>query len=186
MIYAGAVPESEDLSQAVCRRLGSEGETRSPAAHDLVLVAILNRPRDLEIARTLGWYRIPLGTAPRTVRVDWLAFYLPAAFNAQRWSVRYLAEVRGIELLTRRELLYLEADHPRAALPYYKLQLGPLLELDPPIPARGWRRFSFLYTTGNRLYTALDLNQLRVPASRDRERLWRMLRDRAGTVQAAA
>ncbi|HEY4667079.1 MAG TPA: hypothetical protein VIH26_07235 [Anaerolineales bacterium] len=182
MIYAGEVQEREDLSHPIRRQLEAESETRSPAEHDLVLVAILNRPRDLEIARTLGWYRIPLGTAPRTVRVDWLAFYLPSAFGEQRWSVRYLAEVRGIELLTRRELLYLEADHPRAAHPYYKLQLGPLLELDPPIPSRSWRRFSFLYTTGDRLFTAVDLTQLRVPASRARERLWRMLRERTGFV----
>lgn len=174
------------MSQTVRRRLEPGGGLPSPAPDDLVLVAILNRPRDLEIARTLGWYRIPLGTAPRTVRVDWLALYLPAAFDGQRWSVRYLAAVRGIELLTRRELLYLETDHPRAAHPYYKLQLGPLMELDPPIPSRGWRRFSFLYTTGDRLYTATDLTQLRVPASRAREQLWRMLRDRAGFIQAAA
>lgn len=180
MIYAGEVQERADPSHTIRRQRGAQSETRSPAEHDLVLVAILNRPRDLEIARTLGWYRIPLGTAPRTVRVDWLAFYLPSAFGEQRWSVRYLAEVRGIELLTRRELLYLEADHPRAAHPYYKLQLGPLLELDPPIPSRGWRRFSFLYTTGDRLFTAVDLTQLRVPASRARERLWRMLRERTG------
>ena len=186
MIYTGEMQERKGPLQAIRRHLGSEGDTRSPSEHDLVLVAILNRPRDLEIARTLGWYRIPLGTAPRTVRVDWLAFYLPAAFDGQRWSVRYLAEVRGIELLTRRELLYLEADHPRAAHPYYKLQLGPLLELDPPILSRSWRRFSFLYTTGDRLLTAVDLTQLRVPPSRARERLWRMLRDRAGFVPAAA
>ena len=186
MIYPREVQDRQDLSQVVRRHLGSEGESRIPAEQDLVLVAILNRPRDLEIARTLGWYRIPLGTAPRTVRVDWLAFYLPSAFGEQRWSVRYLAEVRGIELLTRRELLYLEADHPRAAHPYYKLQLGPLMELEPPIPSRSWRRFSFLYTTGDRLYRAADLTELRVPASRAREQLWRMLRDRAGFVQAAA
>ena len=41
---------------------------------DLVLVAVLNNKRDLEIARVLGWYRIPLKTAPKTVGVDWLAF----------------------------------------------------------------------------------------------------------------
>ncbi|HJX41514.1 MAG TPA: hypothetical protein VJ345_08630, partial [Anaerolineales bacterium] len=67
---------------------------------DLVLVAILNAPRDLEIARLLGWYRIPVQTAPKTVRVDWLAFYLPGSFGEQRWSVRYLARVRGHELAT--------------------------------------------------------------------------------------
>ncbi len=174
------------MSHAIRRHLESEGAVRSLSEDDLVLVAILNQPRDLEIARTLGWYRIPLGTAPRTVRVDWLAFYLPAAFEGQRWSVRYLAEVRGVELMARRELLYLETDHPRAAHPYYKLQLGPLMELEPPIPSRGWRRFSFLYTTGDRLYTATDLSQLKVPASRARERLWRMLRDRAGLVGSGA
>ncbi len=69
-----------------------------PGAEDLVLVAILNTPRDLEIAQTLGWYRIPLVTAPKTVRVDWLAFYLPASFGEHRWSVSYLTEVRGYEL----------------------------------------------------------------------------------------
>jgi hypothetical protein len=164
--------------------LEPEGGARSPAEDELVLVAILNRPRDLEIARTLGWYRIPLGTAPRTVRADWVAFYLPGAFQGERWSVRYLAEVRGIELTTRRELLYLEADHPRAAHPYYKVQLGPLLELVPPIPSLRWRRFSFLYTTGERLYSARDLTELTVPPSRARARLWRMLRERAGIAAA--
>jgi len=50
-------------------------------ADDLVLVAILPKPRDLEIARVLGWYRIPLATAPKTIRVDWIAFYQTAARN---------------------------------------------------------------------------------------------------------
>ncbi len=31
---------------------------------ELILVCVLPRPRDLEIARLLGWYRIPLRTAP--------------------------------------------------------------------------------------------------------------------------
>lgn len=145
---------------------------------DLVLVAILKRPRDLEIARALGWYRIPLGTAPKTVRVDWLAFYLPATFGSQRWSVRYLARVHGYELTTRRELLASEVGHPRSDEPYYKLQLGPLLELSHPIPAGRWFRFSFLYTTGARLLAARSLRDLTV-RSAEREHLWRMLRERA-------
>lgn len=167
------------------RLLIPENGAPRPGDDDLVLVAILNTPRDLEIARTLGWYRIPLTTAPKTVRVDWVAFYLPGSFNSQRWSVRYLAEVRGVELVTRRELLYLETDHPRADEPYFKLQLGPLLELAPAIPSRNWRRFSFLYTTGDRVFSAADLTDLTVPATRARERLWRMLRDRAGFAWAS-
>ena len=30
----------------------------------LILVVLMNDPRDLEIARLLGWYRIPLRSAP--------------------------------------------------------------------------------------------------------------------------
>lgn len=153
-----------------------EWDARFPRPTDLILVAIINAPRDLEIARTLGWYRIPLMTAPKTVQVDWLAFYLPSSFGALRWSVRYLAAVKGHELLTRGELLFSERAHPRADDPYFKLQLGPLLELDPPIPSRNWRRFTFLYTTGERLRVATDLKNLTLPSSEAKARL---LRDRA-------
>ena len=157
-------------------------EPATLGADDLVLVAILNTPRDLEIAQTLGWYRIPLVTAPRTVRVDWLAFYLPRAFGEHRWTVRYLAEVRGHELRTRRELLFRETDHERVDEPYFKMQLGPLLELSPPIPARSWRRFTFLITTGDRLLTAADLSDLTIPQSQIRARL---LRERSGSIPTA-
>ena len=42
---------------------------------DLILVCLLPTPRDLEIARLLGWYRIPLRSAPKVVALDYLAFY---------------------------------------------------------------------------------------------------------------
>ena len=150
-----------------------------PDPDELVLVAILNTPRDLEIAQTLGWYRIPLATAPKTVRVDWLAFYLPGSFEEDRWQVRYMAKVRGYELLMRKELLFQEEDHPRADEPYFKLQVGPLLELNPPIPSRGWHRFSFVFTTADRLFAASDLSELAIPASQIKSRL---LRERAGSI----
>lgn len=149
---------------------------------DLILVAILNSPRDLEIARLLGWYRIPVQTAPKTVQVDWLAFYLPGAFGNQRWSVRYLARVRGHELVVRRELLAAEPDHPRAGEPYFKLQLGPVLRLRSPIPAAGWRRFAFLYTTGARMLEARSVKDLTLRSGKERQRMWRMLRERARTA----
>ena len=145
---------------------------------DLILVAVMNSPRDLEIARVLGWYRIPLQTAPKTVRVDWIAFFLTAAFTEKRWSVRYMAKVVGHELLTRGELLREEREHPRADEPYFKLLLGPVLELPRPIPAEKWRRFTFLYTTGERLARATDVQDLRVPPSNARDRLWKLIHDR--------
>lgn len=146
---------------------------------DLILVAVMKGPRDLEITRVLGWYRIPVQTSPKTVRVDWIAFFLTSAFGEQRWSVRYIAKVLGHELLTRGELLREESDHPRADEPYFKILLGPLLELPRPIPAEKWRRFTFLYTTGERLTQANDVRDLRVPPSGERDCLWKLIRERS-------
>jgi hypothetical protein len=145
---------------------------------DLILIAVMNERRDLEIARILGWYRIPVQTAPKTVRVDWIAFYLTRAFGDEKWSIRYLSPVKGFELVTRRELLLEESDHLRVDEPYFKIQLGPLVQLTRPIPSRRWRRFTFLYTTGERLLKAQEINDLRVPPSKERDRLWLMLKDR--------
>ncbi|MCJ7511442.1 MAG: hypothetical protein MUO23_00565 [Anaerolineales bacterium] len=145
---------------------------------DLVLVAIAKHPRDLEIARLLGWYRIPLAYSPKTLHVEWLAFYQTAAFADQRWSVRWVAQVRGYELTTRASLLRAEPRHPRAEEPYFKLQLGPLEPLPHPIESRRWRRFTFLYTTGERLLAAQDLRQLVMTSARERAHLWRALRER--------
>jgi hypothetical protein len=147
---------------------------------DLVLVAIIPSRRDLEIARVLGWYRIPLESAPKTVRVDWLALYQTAAFpEEERWSVRFVAKVLGHELLTRRELIQDEPDHPRASEPYYKLQLGKMLQLPEPIVAEGWTRFTFLFTTGERLQWAKRLKDLTIPPSSEHDRLWRIIRERS-------
>ncbi len=144
---------------------------------DLVLVAILKDKRDLEIARVLGWYRIPLKTAPKTVAVDYLALYQTAKFGDDRWAINYVAPVRGHELTTRGQLLRTQPNHPRAAEPYYKIQIGPLERLERPIPSRAWRRLTFLYTTGEHLRQAEELNDLIVQSS-ERERLWKALRER--------
>ncbi len=144
---------------------------------DLVLVAILKDKRDLEIARVLGWYRIPLKSAPKTVAVDWLAFYQTAKFGEDKWAINFIAPVRGHELTTRAELLRTQPDHPRADEQYYKIQLGPLERLPRSIPSRAWRRVTFLYTTGEKLLAAEELNDL-IVQSAERERLWKALRER--------
>ncbi|MDD5370773.1 MAG: hypothetical protein PHQ40_16955, partial [Anaerolineaceae bacterium] len=73
-----------------------------PADTALILVAVLPTAQDLEIARLLGWYRIPLRRAPKVVDVDYLAFYQTAAFGEeQRWQIRHIAPVCGHELTTR-------------------------------------------------------------------------------------
>jgi hypothetical protein len=144
----------------------------------LVLVAIINNPRDLEIARVLGWYRIPLRTAPKVIAVDYLAFYQTGAFGDEKWCIQYIAQVRGHELTTRAELLKTEPDHPRAKEEYYKVQLGAVERLLQPIHADTWRRITFLYTTGEYLLQAKTVNDL-VVQSDERQLLWQALRERA-------
>src|SRR5512142_61291 len=145
---------------------------------DLVLVCLLPTPRDLEIARLLGWYRIPLRTAPKVVAVDYLAFYQPSSFGEDGGRIQFAAPVRGHELTTRAELLKDEADHPHAQDEYYKIQLGGLERLSRPIVADKWKRLTFLYTTGEYLQRAEKLNDL-VVGSDERIVLWRSLRERA-------
>jgi hypothetical protein len=145
---------------------------------DLVLVAVMPSPRDFEITRILGWYRIPLQTAPRTLHVDWIAFYLTGAFGPDGHAVRHVARVLGVELVPRAELLLADTDHPRAGDPYFQVQVGPLVPLGRPIVSRRWRRFTFLYTTGERLLAAGELKDLTLRSARQRSPLARRVRER--------
>lgn len=148
----------------------------------LVLVCLLPTPRDLEIARLLGWYRIPLRTAPKVVAVDYLAFYQPSAFGDRGGQIEFVAQVHGHELTTRGELLQDESDHPRSKEEYYKIQLGPIDKLKEPIKTEKWKRLTFLYTVGEYLLNAKSLNDL-VVQSDERELLWKSLRERAENHQ---
>jgi hypothetical protein len=152
------------------------------APTDLILVCVLPEPRDLEIVRLLGWYRIPFRTAPKVVAVDFLAFYQPGTFGESGGRIEYIARLRGHELTTRRELLRDEPDHPRASEEYYKVQLGALERLPRPIMADKWRRLAFLYTTGEYLLKAQTINDL-VVRSDERQVLWQSLRERAESEQ---
>jgi hypothetical protein len=149
---------------------------------DLILVCLVPAPRDMEIARLLGWYRIPLRTAPKVVAVDYLAFYQPYSFGERGGQIEYVAQVRGHELTTRVELLRDEADHPRAKEEYFKIQIGGLEKLSRPIIADKWKRLTFLYTTGEYLRNAKLLNDL-VVQNEERQTLWKSLRERAENEQ---
>lgn len=148
----------------------------------LILVCLLPTPRDLEIARLLGWYRIPLRTAPKVIAVDYLAFYQPSAFGSHGGKIEFVSQVRGHELTTRGELFKDEVDHPRAKEEYYKIQLGDLEKLSQPIIADKWKRLTFLYTTGEYLLNAKLLNDL-VVQNEERDLLWKSLRERAENEQ---
>lgn len=146
--------------------------------YSLILVCVMPSVRDMEIARLLGWYRIPFRTAPKVVDVDFLAFYQPSVFPAPEGGrINYLAQVKGHELTTRAELLHDEPDHPRAHEEYYKIQIGPLSSLDQPVEADNWKRITFLYTTGEYLIQARMIHDL-VVHSEERAVLWKSLRER--------
>lgn len=141
-----------------------------------VLVAVLNNPRDWQIARERGWYRIPLGQVPRRVAADYLAFYQTGAFGEEGHAVNYYAPIRAFHVARRAELLPEEADHPRAQERYYKIEIGPLQRLERPVRSRRLRRVSFIPTTLHRLLVAEEINDLWWRDDRQ-ERLQRALRE---------
>ena len=125
-----------------------------------VLICLINKPRDLEIARWDHWYRIPVKHAPADFLADVIAFYLTAAFGDEKWAIHEYATVRGHELVKRSDLFPEQSDHPRANDLYFKMQLGPLQRLARPIPSLKWRRISFIETTGDRFLNALEISEL--------------------------
>jgi hypothetical protein len=130
-------------------------------AADRVLVGVMPDPGDFKVACDEGWYRIPKRHAPAcTTDTAVLAFYFTAAFKKQKWAIHWYAEVRGHELVLRRDLRPDQPDHPRADDPYYKLQIGPLIQRVPPIPSLRWRRITFIETTWDRFNAAYEINDL--------------------------
>lgn len=155
---------------------------QSPLPTDLILVCLLPTPRDFDIARTLGWYRIPLISGPHIIAADHLAFYQPASFGSRKWCIEYTAPLQGYELVLRQDLFKDQPDHPRAMNEYYKMQLGSLYALPRPLPAGDWKRITFFYTTGERLLAAESIADLQVP-SEERGVLYRTLREKAVSEQ---
>ena len=142
-------------------QVSEENSTFLPPPYALILVGIAPEPRDLEIARLLGWYRIPYRFAPKVVQVDYLAFYQPSSFGkGHSGRIEEFAEVLGVELTTRAELIKDEPEHPRAHEEYFKIQLGPLQKMDKPILAEKWKRITFLYTTGELFSAASAIQDL--------------------------
>src|SRR5574341_231270 len=160
-------------------------------ADDAVLIVLMNRPRDLEIARDEHWYRIPAKHAPaHLTQARFLAFYLAKVFAENKWLIREYAPVRGHELVRRRDLFPEEGDHPRSDDAYYKLQLGPLITLPHPIVSRHGRRVFFIWTTGEKFSRAVEINDLLGKGDAD-DALWDALKaaridaERQMTVQDA-
>jgi catechol 2,3-dioxygenase-like lactoylglutathione lyase family enzyme len=128
---------------------------------DRVLVGVMPDPRDLEIARTQNWYRVPGKNAPQGIHAEYVAFYFTKKFDPElRWAIHFYARRTGHELVRRSDLLPDQPNHPRANEMYYKLQLGPLKRKEPPIVSLRWRRITFIHTTWDRFVAAREINDL--------------------------
>lgn len=122
-------------------------------ADDRVLVGVVKRKKDLEIARQRHWYRIPRRQMPLGIQAEYIALFLSAsAFGAQGGAVAAFARITGVELARRRDLLPAERSRPDEH--YYKVQFRRLIEKDPPIANEPQRAFSFIRTTWDRFISA--------------------------------
>jgi hypothetical protein len=130
------------------------------ARDERVLVVVVPTAADWERICAEHWYRIPLRRAPKRIGAEYLAFYHPKALGERAWSIAYYAPVLGVAIVTRRELLPAEADHPRAGDLYYRYELGAPQALQPPIPSHKLRRVTFIMTTLSRLLAAREIQDL--------------------------
>lgn len=139
------------------------------------LVAIMNNPLDLAIAREQHWYRIPLRSVTRFLHDDWppkwIAFYQTKAFDEQAYAVHYLARVLDIRKVFRWELFPDQPRGPKGRRRYYQLVLSTLEPLPTPIPSRRLRRIVFIPTTWEKLTQAAEINDL-YDESPLEDRLW--------------
>jgi very-short-patch-repair endonuclease len=144
-----------------------------------VLVAILNDPRDLAIARDQHWYRIPVARVEKWLRrrwpPHWLAFYQTKVFGQEAFGIHYYAQVLEVREVFRWQLF---PSHPRdqdSLKRYCQLIVGPLQRLSRPVLSRRWRRIVFIQTTWDKLLNASEINDL-YDESPLEDRLWAELK----------
>ena len=145
---------------------------------DRVLIAYLPNIADFDIVQNEGWYRIPQKHAPKGLYAEYIAFYFGRKFGDRKWAIHYYAERLGHELVTRQALLPEQPNHPRADELYYKVQLGPLHQLERPIMSLRWRRVTFIHTTWDRFQDAIEINDLYVDGGDYVDRVYAVLKDR--------
>ncbi len=145
---------------------------------DRVLIAYMPEPADFALVRDAGWYRIPQKHAPKGMYAEYYAFYFGRKFGDQKWAIHHYGRQQGFELVKRIDLFPEQADHPRAAEPYYRVALGPLQTLEQPIVSLRWRRITFMHTTWDRFQDAREINDLSIEGGEYVDRLFATLKER--------
>ena len=128
-------------------------------ADDRVLVGVVKRKKDFEIAQRQNWYRIPQSQLPRGLNAEYIALFLSGkTFRDRSGSIAYFARITGLELARRRDLL--PDEELRADEVYYKVQFRDLVKKDPPIRNLPARSISFVRTTWDRFISAETIGEL--------------------------
>ncbi len=127
--------------------------------HSLVLVAVINRVKDLEIVKGKGWYRIPVKYAPER-KPDYIAFYQTRVFGKEGRVIRCYASVKSFSVVKRLKLLPDEKGHPRAREYYRKFNLGAVRRTPRVLRNESRRRISFGFTTLAKLRESKRICQL--------------------------
>ena len=144
-------------------------------ADDRVLVGVVRRKKDFQIARQQKWYRIPQRQLPRGLNAEYLALFLSGKpFRERSGTIAYFARVTGMELARRRDLLPDETQ--RAGEIYYKVQFRELIPRDPPIANLPARSISFIRTTWDRFISAETVADLYSRADFYVDRVYHALR----------
>ena len=144
-------------------------------ADDRVLVGVVKRVKDLEIARRNHWYRIPEGQLPRGLNAEYIALFLSGrSFREWGGSVAFFARITGLELARRRDLLPDETR--RADEIYYKVQFRDLVQKDPLIRNQPARPISFIRTTWDRFISAESVSDLYLKSEYFVDRVYHALR----------
>lgn len=128
-----------------------------------VLVAVINSDRDLTIARTQHWYRIPIEAAKNLSQPwepQWLTFYQTKVFGDEAYAIRYYAGVEKISRVDRAHLFPNEPQTAKSQKQYHKLELAPFECLPQPISSQNLRRVTFIQTTIAQLKTAAEIKDL--------------------------
>jgi hypothetical protein len=129
-------------------------------AQDSVLVVFVKTREDWDVACNRHWYRMPLKRGPSDITAGWIAFYLPAPFGDDRFSVPFYARILEVHVVRRTDLFPDQADHPHAQDPYYTISFEPPIRLAKPLRSDRARRFVWTATTFWRLTAAQGLDDL--------------------------
>ncbi len=127
------------------------------------LVALMNNKTDFEIANTDHWYRIPIKSAPEIVKrtkVKYITFYHTTAFEIEKYTIRFFAEVKKISIVKRKELFTDVPNDPKRDNEYYKIEFGDLKPLSNVIISQRHRRILFISTTEEKLFNSSEINFL--------------------------